>query len=82
VLGLTLHIRQRDYADFVPSFQHLLDQLCHPIEEMLSVLTQCFHLSDMLVKTDIGIYRRVEAKVTAFNLALGRQLADVARYAV
>jgi len=36
----------------------------------------------------IGFYRRVEAKVPAFNLAryfnlvLGRELSDVARYAV
>jgi hypothetical protein len=88
LLGLTLHIRQRDYADFVPFFQRLLDQLRHPIEGFLSVLTQCFHLADMLVKTDIGIYRRVEAKVTAFslaryfNLVLGHKLSDVTRYAV
>ncbi len=41
----------------------------------------------MLVKTDIGIYRCVEAKIVAFNLALyfnillGRELSEVARYA-
>jgi hypothetical protein len=52
------------------------------------VLTRCFHLSDLLVKTDLGLYRRVEAKVTAFNLVryfnlvLGRELSDVARYAI
>ena len=88
LLGVTLHIRQRDYADWTPSFQALLDRLRHPIEGFLSVLTGCFHLSDLLVKTDIGIYRRVEAKVTAFNLAryfnlvLGRELSEVARYAI
>jgi hypothetical protein len=88
LLGLTLHIRQRDYKDWIPSFQKLLDRLRRPIEGFLSVLTDGFHLSDMLVKTDIGIYRRVEAKIAAFNLAryfnlvLGRELSDVARYAV
>ncbi len=87
-LGVTLHIRQRDYRDWIPFFETLLDYIRHPIEGFLSVLTQSFHLADMLVKTDIGIYRRVEAKVTAFNLAryfnlvLGRQLSDVARYAI
>jgi hypothetical protein len=45
-------------------------------------------MSDLLVKTDIGIYRRVEAKVTAFSLArnfdsvVGWELSDVARDAV
>ena len=88
LLGLTLHIRQRDYKGFTPAFQALLDKIRRPIEGFFSVLTDCFHLSDMLVKTDIGIYRRVEAKITAFNLAryfnlvLGRDLAEVARYAV
>jgi len=87
-LGLTLHIRQRDYKDWIPSFQKLLDHLRHPIEGFLSVLTTYFHVTDVLVKTDIGIYRRVEAKITAFNLAryfnlvLGRELSDVARYAI
>jgi hypothetical protein len=87
-LGVTLHIRQRDYKDWIPSFQKLLDRLRHPIEGFLSVLTEGFHLSDLLVKTDIGIYRRVEAKIAAFNLAryfnlvLGRELSDVARYAI
>ena len=86
--GLTLHIRQRDYKDWTPTFQKLLDRLRRPIEGLLSVLTDGFHLSDMLVKTDIGIYRRVEAKIAAFNLAryfnlvLGRELSEVARYAV
>lgn len=87
-LGLTLQIRQRDYKNWIPSFQQLLDRLRHPIEGFLSVLTNYFHLSDVLVKTDLGIYRRVEAKITAFNLAryfnlvLGRELSDVARYAI
>jgi hypothetical protein len=88
MLGLTLHIRQRDYKDWIPAFQKLLDRLRRPIEGFLSVLMDGFHLSDMLVKTDIGIYRRVEAKMAAFNLAryfnlvLGRELSEVARYAV
>lgn len=88
LLGVRLHVRQRDYKDWVPSFERLIDHVRHPIEGFLSVLTRCFHLTDMLVKTDIGIYRRVEAKITAFNLAryfnlaLGKELADVARYAI
>jgi hypothetical protein len=88
ILGLTLHIRQRDYKDWIPSFQKLLDKVRRPIEGFFSVLTNNYHLTDMLVKTDIGIYRRVEAKVAAFNLAryfnlvLGRELSEVARYAV
>lgn len=88
LLGLTLHVRQRDYKGFTPAFQRLLDKIRRPIEGFLSVLTDCFHLSDMLVRTDLGIYRRVEAKVAAFNLGryfnlvLGRELSEVARYAV
>jgi hypothetical protein len=65
LLGLTLHIRQRDYKGFTPAFQALLDKIRRPIEGFFSVLTNCFHLTDILVKTDISIYRRVEANITA-----------------
>jgi hypothetical protein len=87
------YLRKKDsFAPFqegvVPFFQRLLDYIRHPIEGFLSVLTHSYHLADMLVKTDIGIYRRVEAKITAFNVAryfnlvLGKPLTDVSRYAV
>jgi hypothetical protein len=87
------YLRKRDplapfHVGIVPFYQRLLDYIRHPIEGFLSVLTRNYHLADMLVKTDRGIYRRVEAKIAAFNLAryfnlvLGKSLSDVARYAV
>jgi hypothetical protein len=87
------YLRKQDslaafHTGIVPFFQRLLDYIRHPIEGFFSVLTQSYHLSDMLVKTDRGIYRRVEAKIAAFNLArylnlvLGKTLSDVSRYAV
>ena len=59
-----------------------------PIEGILSVLCQLFHLEDVLATTGIGLYRRFQAKITAFNLGryfnhvLGREPLDLARYAV
>lgn len=89
LLGLTLLVRQRDYnGRFVPFFQHLLDKLRKPIEGVLSVLTENFGLEHLLVKTDIGVYRRTQAKATAYSLAryfndvLGLAPMDIARYAV
>jgi hypothetical protein len=89
LLGLTLLVRQRDYKGrFVPFFQRLLDKLRKPIEGVLSVLTENFGLEHLLVKTDIGIYRRTQAKATAFSMAryfndvLGIAPMDIARYAV
>jgi hypothetical protein len=89
LLGLTLLVRQRDYQGrFIPFFQHLLDKLRKPIEGVLSVLTENFGLEHLLVKTDIGVYRRTQAKATAFSLAryfnevLGIAPMDIARYAV
>jgi hypothetical protein len=89
LLGLTLLVRQRDYKGrFVPFLQNLLDKLRKPIEGVLSVLTENFGLEHLLVKTDIGVYRRTQAKATAFSLAryfndvLGIAPMNVARYAV
>lgn len=59
-----------------------------PIEGVISVLCSLFHLEDVLATTGIGLYRRFQAKITAFNLAryfnhgLGREPMDLARYAV
>jgi len=60
----------------------------HPIEGVISLLCHLFHLEDVLATTGIGLYRRFQAKITAFNLGryfnqvLGREPLDLARYAV
>jgi hypothetical protein len=89
LLGLTLLIRQRDYKGrFVGFIQHLLDKLRKPIEGVISALTENFGLEHILVRSDLGLYRRTQAKATAFSLAryfnevLGVKPTDVARYAV
>ncbi len=89
LLGLTLLIRQRDYKGrFVPFFQHLLDKLRKPIECVISVLTENFGMEHILVRSDIGLYRRTQAKATAFSLAryfnevIGIAPMTIARYAV
>jgi hypothetical protein len=89
LLGLTLLMRQRDYPGrFIPFFQHLLDKLRKPIEGVISVLTENFGMEHILVRSDLGLYRRTQAKATAFSLAryfndvLGIAPMDVARYAV
>lgn len=88
-LGLTLMARKRDYGSEPPTFwQQLLDMIRKPIEGIISVLTECFGMEHLLVKTDYGIYRRTQAKITAFslaryfNLVLGTKPMDIARYAV
>ena len=88
-LGLTLLVRQRDYKKReTPFFQHLLDKLRKPIEGVISVLTECFGMEHLLVKTDLGIYRRTQAKATAFSLAryfnevLDIAPMNIARYAI
>jgi hypothetical protein len=59
-----------------------------PIEGVISVLTENFGLEHILVRSDLGLYRRTQAKATAFSLAryfndvLGIAPMDVARYAV
>jgi hypothetical protein len=89
VLGLTLLVRQRDSKKReTPFFQYLLDKLRKPIEGVISVLTENFGIEHLLVKSDFGIYRRTQAKATAFSLAryfnevLGIAPMDITRYAV
>jgi hypothetical protein len=88
-LGLTLVVRQRDPKGEPPSYwQQTIDRVRKPIEGVLSVLTECFGIEHILAKTDCGIYRRIQAKATAFPLAryvnriLGLDPMDIARYAV
>lgn len=88
-LNLTLLVRRRDAKEALPSFwQRTLDRVRKPIEGVLSVLTECFGIEHLLAKTDLGIYRRTQAKATAFTLAryvnraLGLDPMDIARYAV
>jgi hypothetical protein len=89
LLGLTLLIRQRDYKGrLVPFFQQVLDKLRKPIEGVISVLTENLGLEHILVRTDLGLYRRTQAKATAFSLAryfndvLGIAPMNISRYAV
>jgi hypothetical protein len=88
-LNLNLIARQRDKKDQEPSFwQLLIDKIRKPIEGVISVLTECFGIEHILARTDIGLYRRVQAKATAFSLAryfnqvLGTDPMSVAAYAV
>jgi hypothetical protein len=88
-LGLTLLARQRDPRDEAPSFwQQTLDRVRKPIEGVIATLTECLGIEHLLAKTDRGIYRRIQAKATAFSLAryfnrvLGFDPMDIARYAV
>jgi hypothetical protein len=88
-LGLTLLVRQRDRRGTKPSFwQRTLDQVRKPIEGAIAVLTECMGIEHILAKTDLGMYRRLQAKATAvslaryFNRVLGLDPLDLARYAV
>jgi hypothetical protein len=88
-LGLTLLVRQRDQRGIPPSFwQRTLDQVRKPIEGLIATLTECLGIEHILAKTDLGIYRRLQAKATAvslaryFNRVLGLDPMDLARYAV
>lgn len=88
-LGLTLLVRQRDRPGKEPSsWQRTLDQVRKPIEGAIATLTECLGIEHILAKTDLGIYRRLQAKATAvslaryFNRALGLDLLGLARYAV
>jgi hypothetical protein len=88
-LGLTLLVRQRDRPEALPSFwQQTLDRVRKPIEGAIATLTECMGIEQIRAKTELGIYRRVQAKATAFSLAryfnraLGLDLLDLARYAV
>lgn len=89
LLNLTLLARQRDYDPEGPDFwQTLLDRVRKPIEGVISVLTECFGIEPLLVRSDIGLYRRAQAKATAYSLAryfnevLGIKPTNIARYAV
>ena len=92
---VSLLARSRDYRrawhekDLPPVFwQLLLDKIRKPIEGVLSVLTECFGIEHVLARSDVGIYRRTQAKGTAFalaryfNKALGVPPMNVTRYAV
>ena len=88
-LGLELLPRQQERGGEPPTFwQELLDQVRKPIEGAISVLAECFGIERMRVKTDWGVYRRVQAKATAcclasyFNRVLDRAPMDFAQYAV
>jgi hypothetical protein len=88
-LGLTLLVRQRDRRDAFPSaWQQTLDRVRKPIEGVIATLTECFGIEHILARTDFGLYRRLQAKATAFSLArycnraLGCDPMDLARYAV
>jgi hypothetical protein len=88
-LGLTLLVRKRDRRGEEASFwQQTLDRVRKPIEGVLAVLTECLGIEHILAKTDTGIYRRTQAKATAFTLAryfnrvLGREPMEIACYAV
>jgi hypothetical protein len=88
-LGLTLLVRQRDRRGEGPSFwQQTLDRVRKPIEGVIAMLTECLGIEHIRAKTDRGIYRRIQAKATAFSLAryfnrvLGADPMDIARYAV
>ena len=88
-LGLTLLARQRDRRGELPSaWQQTLDRVRKPIEGVIAILTECLGIEHILAKTDFGIYRRLQAKATAFSLAgyfnrvLGLDPMNLARYAV
>ena len=88
-LNLNLLARQRDKAGQPPVFwQRLLDMTRKPIEGVISTLTEYFGLEHTLVRTDVGLFRRVQAIATAFslaryfNMALGRTPMNIAAYSV
>ncbi len=88
-LNLNLLARQRDKTDEKPPFyQILIDKIRKPVEAVISVLCECFGIEHILARTDIGLFRRVQAKATAFTLAryfdkvLGRDPMSIAAYAV
>jgi hypothetical protein len=88
-LRLTLVSRQQEPPGESPTgWQLQLDALRRPIEGVIAMLTDGFHIEHILATTGIGIYRRAQAKATAFTLAryfnrvLGLPALDLARYAV
>lgn len=91
-LGLNLLARPQEKSDEpLPFWYQFLDRLRKPVENVLAVLCGCFGLEHLLVRSDVGVYRRTQAKATAFslaryfNLVLGCQNVEpmnIARYAV
>lgn len=88
-LGLTLAVRQPEPRGEGPTgWQLQLDALRRPIEGIVSMLTEGFSIEHILATTGIGLYRRAQAKATAFTLAryfnrvLELPALDIARYAV
>lgn len=88
-LGLILLAQRKQQRGEPPSaWLATLDVVRKTVEVVLSVLTDCFGIEHMLVKTDVGLYRRTQAKAAAFTLAryfnrvLGREALDIAQYAV
>jgi hypothetical protein len=88
-LGLQLLARRKEPKGEPPSaWQATLDLVRKPVEGVLSVLTECLGIEHLLVRTEWGVYRRTQAKATAF--ALGRYInrvldlepLNLARYAV
>ena len=84
-----MRVRQRDRRGELPSFgQQTLDPVRKPIEGVIATLTECLGIEPLLVRTDEGLHRRLQAKATAlslarsFNRALGLEAMDFARYAV
>ena len=89
LLRLTLLARQRDYKGRPGFWQKLIDRVRKPIEGVISVLTERFGVEHMRARSDMGLYRRAQAKATAFSLgryfneALGiAKKRNIARYAV
>lgn len=97
-LGVNLIARQRDYqskndksAKRTPqpsAWQCLIDKVRKPIENVISVLTEYFGIEHIMARTDIGLYRRTQAKVTAFSMAryfnqvLEREPMNITAYAI
>jgi hypothetical protein len=88
-LGLHLVARQQEPKGEKPTgWQLQLDALRRPIEGVVSMLTEGFSIEHILATTGIGLYRRAQAKATAFTLAryfnraLELPALDIARYAV
>jgi hypothetical protein len=88
-LGLTLVARQQEPPGEPPTgWQLQLDALRRPIEGVIAMLTEGFSIEHLLATTGIGLYRRAQAKATAFTLAryfnrvLGLPPLEMARYAV
>ena len=78
------------YLDTIRPFQRTIQKcrVVKPIEGVISVLTENMGIEHLLVRSDLGIYRRTQAKATAFSLAryfndvLGLSPMNVTRYAV